>query len=116
VHGHNWTFVFTFEAEKTDVNNFVFDFGKLKDLKHELCKLDHALVIAQNDPEIETFNALEADQLCKLVLLPSTSSEGIAEYYHIIANSIVKQNSNGRVKCISCKVIEDDNNSAEHKE
>tara|TARA_R110002074_G_scaffold143898_1_gene291249 strand:- start:637 stop:1080 length:444 start_codon:yes stop_codon:yes gene_type:complete len=116
VHGHNWGFVFTFKSITNDINNFVFDFGKLKELKAELCELDHALVIAYNDPAIETFQALENDDLCKLVILPSTSCEGIAEYFLNKANDIVGRNSNGRVACINCKVIEDENNSATYGE
>ena len=89
VHGHNWGFVFTFKSITNDINNFVFDFGKLKELKADLCKL---------------------------VILPSTSCEGIAEYFLNKANDIVGRNSNGRVACINCKVIEDENNSATYGE
>jgi 6-pyruvoyltetrahydropterin/6-carboxytetrahydropterin synthase len=112
VHGHNWDFVFTFKSVTPDCNNFVFDFGKLKDLKAKLNELDHALIIAYNDPALETFFELEKDDLCKLVILPSTSCEGIAEYFLNVANDIANRNSSGRVKCIKCTVIEDENNSA----
>ncbi len=51
VHGHNWSFRFTFGAEEPDENGFVVDFGRVKFIRDWLAQhFDHACVFNRDDP------------------------------------------------------------------
>lgn len=113
IHGHNWSFSFTFEAINLDQNGFVMDFGKLKALKAEIEKLDHACLIASNDPMLALLQQMANKGLLRLVIAKhGTSSESLAKQMLEVANEIVSEAENGRVICTKVVVYEDENNSA----
>ena len=53
-------FKLQFECSTLDERNWVMDFGGLKPFKEWLDKtFDHQTIVAQDDPELETFKQLE---------------------------------------------------------
>lgn len=113
IHGHNWSFKFIFGATELDENNFVIDFGKLKPLKATLEQFDHALVLNEDDPQLTYLQeVLESFDLADIIVVPSASSEGLAEMLGRAAHILVQGMTDGRVSVISCTVEEDSKNSA----
>ncbi len=112
VHGHNWAFTFTFAARSLDECGFVVDFGKLDALRALVGVFDHALVLAEDDPELSTFRFLEGRGLCRIVLVPNPSCEGLAEHLLKQADELVQSLTAGRVRVESVEVSEDTKNSA----
>lgn len=113
IHGHNWSFSFTFEADYLDQNGFVMDFGKLKPLKAEIEKLDHACLIASNDPLLALLRQMANEGLLRLVIAKhGTSSESLARQMLEVANEVVSKAENDRVICTKVIVHEDESNSA----
>lgn len=115
VHGHNWAFRFTFGAKELDRNGFVVDFGKLRDLKAAVDKLDHALVLPESDPELPYFRLLEQQGLARVVLVDQPSAEGLARHMFETADRIVRSLTEGRAYCIECVCIEDSKNYATYR-
>ena len=59
VHGYQLKAELTFGCNELDKNNWVYDFGGLKDLKATFNnQFDHTLVVASNDPLLDIFKAL----------------------------------------------------------
>jgi 6-pyruvoyltetrahydropterin/6-carboxytetrahydropterin synthase len=114
IHGHNWSFKFTFEADTIDECGFVVDFGKLKWLKKFIdCNFDHTTVLNSSDPHLEHIrSALEPDGLITIVTVPDCSSEGLASFLLDTVNVVIAQKTCGRVRVKSVEVIEDNKNSA----
>ena len=70
IHGYQLKAEVTFACNELDSNNWVFDFGGLKDLKHIYkTQFDHTLVIANDDPEIELLKELNARGLAQLRIM-----------------------------------------------
>ena len=91
LHGHSWSITLTFEAQALDENGFVVDFGDLHFIEDWIDQhLDHATAIWENDPKLSELKALEADGLIKLVLVPSASCEGIAQFLYHTFNPMVE--------------------------
>lgn len=106
IHGHNWTFEFTFgcRGDKTDDCDFVIDFGKLVWLKKWIDdKFDHALVLNANDPWLQYLQFFLLDTMqhaepgvalqlhpafAKIVMVPSCSCEGLCKY---LASQVIIQ-------------------------
>ena len=69
IHGYRLVGKFWFGANELDENNWVVDFGGLKDLKKKLEEhFDHTTVIADNDPALESFKKLYINNQHKLLL------------------------------------------------
>lgn len=116
VHGHNWSVEFEFIARELDENGFVMDFGKLKPFAQFLkSDFDHALVIAEKDPERNRFMDLNDRGLAMVTIVPDTSSEGLAKYFYDVMNEMVVEGTNKRVVVKRCTVIEDSRNSATYQ-
>lgn len=59
LHGYRLTAKFWFASETLDQNNWVVDFGGLKELKKLLQKqFDHTTCISRTDPKLEQFKKL----------------------------------------------------------
>jgi len=116
LHGHNWSFKFTFESHEVDENGFIVDFGKLQFIKDILNKFDHALVIPDYDPKLETFRDLHQQGLCNLIVLPDASCEGLVKYFLLEVNETLQREFEaGRlpheVFCTQLEIWEDEKNS-----
>lgn len=113
IHGHSWAFDVTFAAEALDAMGFVIDFGDLKELRERLRELfDHTLVIGEDDPERERFEGLAAAGLCRIVTVPSGSAEGLAAWVFELADTLVTQRTEGRVRVVEVTCHEGPRNRA----
>ena len=116
IHGYQLKAEVTFACNELDNNNWVFDFGGLKDLKHIYKnQFDHTLVVASDDPEIELLKELNARGLAQLrIMTGGVGIERFAEWCFKTADSFVDEATNGRVWVESVTVYEHDDNFASY--
>lgn len=112
IHGHNWAIGVVFGCSELDANDFVVDFGRLKYLKAWIAeKLDHACVLAEDDPLRETLVAA-APKAWKVLMVPSPSCEGLAKYIFQAFDALVRADTEGRAWVQAIELFEDSKNSA----
>jgi 6-pyruvoyltetrahydropterin/6-carboxytetrahydropterin synthase len=113
IHGHNWGVEITLAATKRDECGFVFDFGKMGKVKEFLGSFDHALVLNLDDPIFGDPMLVSALETCSnIVRILDCSCEGIAQYFGIKIDKIIKELSDGRARLIRITVTEDSKNFA----
>lgn len=101
------------------------DFGGLKEFKNwSEYMFDHTLVIAEDDPELETFKKLNEikggfndEGLCDLRIVPAVGCEMFAKMAYdkmtdLLANSNMRYPVNPNVRVKSVEVFEHGANSA----
>ena len=113
IHGYALAFRFVFCSHQLDDSNWCFDFGALKPVKawlHEM--FDHTMIVADDDPERERFEALARDGLVDIRIMPSVGCEATAKYVYDKVDAIIRQQSEGRVWTESVEVKEHGGNSA----
>lgn len=117
VHGYALSIKIEFEASELDVRNWVVDFGSLKSFKALLeDTFDHKLLVAEDDPKLDSFKAMEALGLCVLRILPKVGCEAFAEYIAGAADVWLIDNGYApRVHIRSVEVREHGANSAIYK-
>lgn len=112
IHGHNWSFAFTFGCNERDENGFVIDFGKLRFIRNEIeRRFDHACVFSDDDPLREQI-VQGAPEAFKIYLVPNCSCEGLCEHLFELFDPQVRHFTDGRVLLVGVEVIEDRRNSA----
>lgn len=112
MHGYALSVRLNFKGQLND-RNWVYDFGDLKFVKEFLQNtFDHKTVVAEDDPELETFKQLEEKGLIQLVIMPHVGCEKFAEYICKQIAPTIQVNSNERVKLMSVEVREHSGNSA----
>ena len=112
LHGYALSVRLNFKGTLND-RNWVYDFGDLKFVKEFLQNtFDHKTVVAEDDPELETFKELEEKGLIQLVVIPHVGCEKFAEYICKQLATTIEVNSNERVKLMSVEVREHSGNSA----
>jgi 6-pyruvoyltetrahydropterin/6-carboxytetrahydropterin synthase len=116
IHGYQLKAEVTFACNELDSNNWVFDFGGLKDLKHIYKnQFDHTLVVANDDPEIELLKELNVRGLAQLrIMTGGVGIERFAEWCFKTADSFVDEATDGRVWVESVTVYEHDDNFASY--
>jgi len=83
LHGYALAFRFVFESEDLDENNWVIDFGNLKEIKEWLKSVfDHKLIVAEDDPEKDEICALAGLGIADVLVIPSTGCEGFAKFVY----------------------------------
>lgn len=114
VHGYSRSFHFTFGSLTLTKEGFVVDYGDLKWLKHILDDLfDHTLLLNTDDPLLEDFKVLEKKGACLLRCLPyGVGMEGTAKYLCELADTRLRQQTEGRAWVISVEARENDKNSS----
>ncbi len=113
VHGYSREFHFEFAASELTKEGWVVDFGGLKELKQWLDQVfDHTFLIAQDDPELEAFKALDQRGAIQLRVLPNPGMEGTAEYVYLEATKILESLYGKRAWITKVEVRENDKNSA----
>ena len=112
IHGYQLKAKITMSAEKLDSCNWVYDFGKYKEITSELkSTFDHHLVLSADDPLLEGFKQLEAAGGAQLTILQAVGIEKFAEYVHGVVARHIKAASVD-VNVASVEVFELELNSA----
>ena len=113
VHGYSREFHFEFAASELTKEGWVVDFGGLKEVKKWLEQIfDHTFLVAQDDPELEAFKALDKTGTIQLRVLPNPGMEGSAEYVYLEASKILESLYGKRAWITKVEVCENDKNSA----
>lgn len=80
IHGYALSVKFEFEASNLDENNWVVDFGGLKELRKWLEEhFDHTLLVAEDDPMRSQLVMLDAAGVARVKLVPSVGCEAFAK-------------------------------------
>lgn len=112
IHGYALQFELKFGGE-LDERNWIVDFGGLKPLKNWLAEMfDHTYLVAEDDPELETFKQLEDKNLLDLRIVPATGCERFAEMVFDYAQELVDDLTDGRCWVQEVTVREHGHNSA----
>lgn len=117
IHGYRLTAKFWFAANELDENNWVVDFGSLKELKNLLQQqFDHTTCISKHDPHLDKFIELEKTGLCDLRIMDGVGIEKFAKWCHDAADNFAGILTNLRCRCVRVEVFEHENNSAIHEQ
>jgi len=112
IHGYALQFELKFGGE-LDERNWIVDFGGLKPLKEWLKYMfDHTYLVAEDDPELETFKQLQEKNLVDLRIVPATGCERFAEMVFNFAQDLVEDLTDGRCWVQEVTVREHGHNSA----
>ena len=93
MHGYSLEFEFVFGANELDGNNWVVDFGGLKELELWLRNnFDHKTLVAEDDPMLTELELLHQNGVIDMVRVAGTGCEMFAkmamEYSSELINSI----------------------------
>ena len=124
LHGYAVSFRVWFEGE-LDERNWVWDFGGMKRAKHTIedkspkdffaFLLDHTMIIAEDDPFLESFKRMDEAGVVQLRILPATGCEKFAEYLYEVINEFLAVETDGRVKAAKVEVYENERNAASYE-
>lgn len=113
VHGYSREFYFEFAAKELTKEGWVVDFGGLKELKKWLEHwFDHTFLVAQDDPQMETFQRLDKEGAIQLRVMPNPGMEGTALFVYEHASKILKDLYGDRAWITLVQVSENEKNSA----
>lgn len=129
IHGYSIGIKLIFESETLDSRNWVMDFGGLKKFKQWAeYMFDHTMLIAEDDPNIKVFEALDEMNggyndmgVCDLRIVPAVGCEAFAQLAYEEMSRILeelKEDNTDRypvnegVRLVSVEVFEHDANSA----
>ncbi|MFO7880848.1 MAG: 6-pyruvoyl trahydropterin synthase family protein [Bacteroidota bacterium] len=121
LHGYGISFRLYFEGD-LDYRNWVWDFGGMKRSRVKIDGMsskawmdymfDHTTILAEDDPELETFNELDKKGVVQLRILPQVGAERFAEFIWQKLNPFVEEETNGRVRISKVEFFEHEKNSA----
>ena len=121
LHGYDVEFEVTFEGE-LDHRNWVWDFGGMKRAKNLIegkqpkswmeYMFDHTVVVAEDDPAMATFVDLGSRGVIQLRVVKAVGAEKFAEFLYHKLNDFVQLETEGRVKVVKVKFMENHKNSA----
>ena len=125
LHGYAVSFRVWFEGE-LDERNWVWDFGGMKRAKGTIdgmspkawmdYMLDHTMLVAEDDPFLESFKRMDEAGVVQLRVLPAVGAERFAEYFFYKLNDFVQEETEGRVSVIRVEAMENHKNSAIYEE
>ncbi len=125
LHGYAVSFRVWFEGE-LDERNWVWDFGGMKRAKNTIegkapkdyfaWLLDHTMIIAEDDPFLESFKRMDEAGVVQLRILPATGCEKFAEYLYSVINEFIAVETDNRVRAVKIEVFEHERNSASYGE
>ena len=120
-HGYGVSFKVWFEGE-LDERNWVWDFGGMKRAKGQIDGMnpkewmdymfDHTMLIAEDDPFIESFKLMDQAGAAQIRILPAVGAEKFAEYIYNKLQEFINQETEGRVKVVRVEFMEHGRNSA----
>ena len=121
LHGYDVEFEVTFEGD-LDHRNWVWDFGGMKRAKNLIdgrqpkewmeYMFDHTVVVAEDDPDLQNFVDMDARGVIQLRVIEAVGAEKFAEYLYHKLNDFVQLETDGRVKVVKVKFMENHKNSA----
>jgi len=124
VHGYGVSFKVWFEGD-LDERNWVWDFGGMKRAKTQIDGMsakewmdymfDHTMIIAEDDPFIESFKLMDQAGAAQIRILPAVGAEKFAEYIYNKLQEFVNIETEGRVKVVQVQFMENQRNSAIYK-
>ena len=125
LHGYAISFKVDFEGD-LDERNWVWDFGGMKRADGNIdgmnpkqwfdYLLDHTTIIAEDDPALDLFRAMDKDGIIQLRVLPYVGAERFAEYLFQKINEFVQEETHYRVRVAKVEVFENGRNSASYEE
>ena len=121
LHGYDVEFEVTFEGD-LDHRNWVWDFGGMKRAKNLIDGMqpkewmehmfDHTVVVAEDDPELINFKDMADRGVIQLRVIEAVGAEKFAEFLYHKLNAFVQTETDGRVKVVKVKFMENHKNSA----
>lgn len=121
LHGYGTSFRVWFEGD-LDYRNWVADFGLFKRAKSTIdgmnpseyfkYLLDHTTIIAEDDPELESFYELADKGVIQLRVIPAVGAERFAEFLYNQIQTFINEETNGRVRVVKVEFYEHERNSA----
>jgi 6-pyruvoyltetrahydropterin/6-carboxytetrahydropterin synthase len=121
LHGYGVSFRVWFEGG-LDLRNWVWDFGGMKRAKGTIDGMnpkawmdhmfDHTMIIAEDDPFIESFKLMGQAGAAQVRILPAVGAEKFAEHVYNKLQEFVNQETEGRVKIARVEFMENGKNSA----
>ena len=125
LHGYGISFRVTFEGDLDD-RNWVWDFGGMKRAKTLIDNMqpkawmdymfDHTVIVAKDDPKLETFQAMEVMGIIQLRIIEATGAEKFAEFIYNKLNEFVHKETQGRVRIAQVEFMEHGKNTAIYKQ
>lgn len=114
LHGYALAVKFVFQVAELDSTGWVVDFGCMKSLKKMLeDTFDHKLLVAEDDPLLETFRMLENLGGATIVVVPACGCEMFAQLIYKCAEQWLRGAGYGdNVQLVSVEVREHGANSA----
>jgi len=73
---------------------------------------DHTMIIAEDDPFIESFKLMGTAGAAQVRILPAVGAEKFAEYVFNKLQEFINQETDGRVKVVRVEFMEHGRNSA----
>lgn len=118
LHGYALEIRVEFKAEELDARNWCVDFGSLKSFKGRLeDTFDHKLLVAEDDPELDTLCGLAGLGLAEVVVVEATGCEQFAKLIYEFAQLWLSDNGYApRCQVSSVEVREHGANSAIYSE
>jgi 6-pyruvoyltetrahydropterin/6-carboxytetrahydropterin synthase len=121
IHGYGVSFRVWFEGE-LDERNWVWDFGGMKRAKGTIDGMnpkawmdymfDHTMIIAEDDPFIESFRLMGQAGAAQVRILPAVGAEKFAEYIYNKLQAFVSEETGGRVSVVRVEFLENGRNTA----
>jgi 6-pyruvoyltetrahydropterin/6-carboxytetrahydropterin synthase len=125
LHGYGVSFKVWFEGE-LDEKNWVWDFGGMKRAKGTIDNMnpkawmdymfDHTTLIAEDDPYLEGWKAMDQHGLIQLRVIPHVGAERFAEFIFNKLNDFIKTETDGRVRITKVEFMENNKNNATYAE
>ena len=121
LHGYGVSFKLWFEGE-LDYRNWVWDFGGMKRAVNKIDGMspkewfdymfDHTVVIATDDPALETFRQMDKEGFIQLREVEYVGAERFAQFVFDKVNPFIEKETEGRVSIAKVEFREHDKNNA----
>jgi len=118
LHGYPLAFKYDFCTPDLDKHNWVMDFGSMKPVKQWLQEtFDHRLMVATDDPELETFQLLHEKRIANINVVPATGCEMFAlQAFGFCKRYLSLCGQSPRIHLSQVTVFEHEGNSASYSE
>jgi 6-pyruvoyltetrahydropterin/6-carboxytetrahydropterin synthase len=121
LHGYGVSFKLWFEGA-LDHRNWVWDFGGMKRANGKIDGMspkawfdymfDHTVVVADDDPALDTFKQMDKNGYIQLRVVPATGAEQFAKFIYDKVAPFIDVETEGRVKIAKVEFREHGKNSA----